>query len=201
IGAIIVYINSNLIVGLTENIPSKIVDLEKSGGRLCDLTGEVVVIKNLTLDIARKLRESNFKIIAYNVTENETELKEILKGKELISFTYEEMEAKKKISVSKSVENILFKSYVEIQKDSKNNRRVLEFIMNVLPKYAVAIENKDGYITINIDLHDPITLIEKSLERTLARPFSVATNFEPDGLFKKICNESGVEKIETFKIW
>lgn len=201
IGAIIGYVNSNLVVALTGNIPSKIVDLEKSGGRLCDLAGEVVVIKNLTLDIARKLRESNFKIIAYNLTEDEAELKEILKGKELISFMYEETEAKKKISVSYSVENILLKSYIETKKDSKTNRKVLELIMNILPKYAVAIEGEDGYITINIDLHNPVTLIERSFERTLSRPLFVATNFEPDGLFKKICNESGVEKIETFKIW
>lgn len=215
-GAIALYINPKLAVSLTGNLPSKIVNLEKSGGRICDLTGESVVIKDLTLDMARKLRESVFKTIAYNTVEDEFEVKEILKDRELIHYTYEhkntlvdsytgnyDNNAKNsiKISSSTSVENILLKRIVEIKQNSMHTDEVLEFIMSILPKYAIALEDEAGYITVNLDLHNPLTCLEKCLENVPVKANSLITNFEPDGMFKKVCQENEIEEIKTFVVW
>ncbi|MGC8902368.1 MAG: IMP cyclohydrolase [Fervidobacterium sp.] len=182
-GAILNFINKNLLVGFTGNLPSSVVDLEKSGKRICNITGEVVTLRFLTNDMVRKLKESTFSTVAYEKVEDIEFAKETLKDKELIQYEY--LNIPTKLSTSNMVENIMLKKYLESSSE-------ISLILKILPKYAVVISTDDGYYLIQIDLNNPVEALERLIQKISTKPVMVATNGTIDSLFKKICQENGI---------
>ncbi len=188
-GAILSYINPDLVIGLVGNIPSTLVDLKKSGKRICDIKGETVVLRELTNDMARKLKESTFSTIACEKIEDKEFAQETLKGKEIIQYEYvSDSNKNRKYSIGYMIENIMIKEH--IQSNSEIN-----LLLKLLPKYAIVLITEDGYYHIEIDLNSPVKALEKVLENTATKPISVATNGIIDNVFKKLCQERGIEII------
>jgi len=86
------------------------------------------------------------------------------------------------------IENIMIKEH--IQSNSEIN-----LLLKLLPKYAIVLITEDGYYHIEIDLNSPVKALEKVLENTATKPISVATNGIIDNVFKKLCQERGIEII------
>ncbi|MCX7654762.1 MAG: IMP cyclohydrolase [Fervidobacterium sp.] len=195
IGAIINYLNPNIIVGLSGNLPTSLVDLKKSGNRICELSGEIVALRKLTNDLARKLKESTFSTVAYNEIEDEELIKEILKNKELVRYNY--LEPKEKIALAFFIENIMLRKQIDLL-EFQEDEKLIFFLLQIMPKYSVIAITEDGYFVINVDLRKPIDALEKTLNESIAKPLVIGTNAKVDSLFKKLCDEKEVEKIIEF---
>lgn len=196
IGAMINYINPKVIVGFNDDIPVSMVDLEKSGNRICDLTGELVVLSKLTNDLARKLKESTFKTFAYNELEDSETVTELLKGKELIQYSY--LKEEDKLTFVSMFENIMIRRQVTLSDLQHKESKILSLLLHLLPKYSVVALTVDGYYVINIDLKNPVDALEKTIRESVNKLVLIATNGETDAVFKKICEENGIEKVLKF---
>lgn len=196
IGAMITHINPKIVVGFNGNIPVSMVDLEKSGNRVCDLSGELVVLGKLTNDLARKLKESTFTTIAYNEIEDIETVNDLLKRKELIQYSY--LKKEDKVCFASMFENIMIRKQVNLSNMQHTEGKILSLLLNLLPMYSVVALTVDGYYVMNIDLKNPVDALEKTIRECVNKPVLIATNGEMDGVFRKICHENGVEEILTF---
>ncbi|HPC25855.1 MAG TPA: IMP cyclohydrolase, partial [Fervidobacterium sp.] len=78
LGTILTFINPDVLVGLRDGLPISMVNIKKSGGRICDLIGDFLVVRKLTNDLARKLKESTFTTVAYETIEDEDIIEDTL---------------------------------------------------------------------------------------------------------------------------
>ncbi len=189
VGAIAVALNSNLIIGFNDYIPVSMVNLKDSGGRICDLIGSTVVMKNLSNDMVRKIKESTFTTIACEEMEDELYVSEMLSGKEIIKFSYQispsDLET---FHTANLVENIMIKEYHKLM----NAPQVL---LSIMPINSLIVEKEDGFFKFEMSVSNPVDAFQRLLQESEVsgiRIVNVYTNTKVDGLFRKICEESGI---------
>ncbi|MGQ9855679.1 MAG: IMP cyclohydrolase [Fervidobacterium sp.] len=186
VGAIAVSLDHNLVVGFNDSTPTSMVNVRNSGGRLCDLTGTTVVLRRLTNDIARKLKESTFKVIACEEIEDEEFARESLKNKKIITYSYlKSSDNLENIKTASMLENILLRTTVNVS-------NAPQLLLSLMPKYSVIAELEDGFFKFEVDLLSPTEALEKILEKTPVKILNVYVNGPVDSLFKKMCGENGI---------
>lgn len=194
LGALVVAGEPDLVIGLNDSFPLSMVNLKTSGGRICDLTGSTLVLRKLTNDMARKLRESTFTTIAFEEIEDEEYAKDTLKGKELIRFSYTiDITEVDKIPIAQMVGNMMLKKIVKPW-------NVFQLLLSFMPKNTLIAEQEDGFFRFETCLADIMENLEKILtisEKTGTKILNIYTNAEIDSLFTKICGERGIN-IFTF---
>jgi len=196
LGAVLTFIAPNILVGLRDGLPISMVNIKKSGGRICDLMGDILVVRKLTNDLARKLKESTFTTIAYETIEDEDIIEDILSSKELIKYTY--AQEPEKFYVAKLIQNIMVKEYLKtenIKDDQDKDEQAIKFVLRFMPKYAVIVQTEDGFINTEIDFASNVDALQRCIIKSNSKPAKIGTNGPVDPIFTKICKENGVEDI------
>jgi len=196
LGAVLTFIAPNILVGLRDGLPISMVNIKKSGGRICDLMGDILVVRKLTNDLARKLKESTFTTIAYETIEDEDIIEDILSSKELIKYTY--TQEPEKFYVAKLIQNIMVKEYLKtenIKDDQDKDEQAIKFVLRFMPKYAVIVQTEDGFINTEIDFASNVDALQRCIIKSNSKPTKIGTNGPIDPIFTKICKENGIEDI------
>ncbi|HRD20302.1 MAG TPA: IMP cyclohydrolase [Fervidobacterium sp.] len=196
LGAVLTFIAPNILVGLRDGLPISMVNIKKSGGRICDLMGDILVVRKLTNDLARKLKESTFTTIAYETIEDEDIIEDILSSKELIKYTY--AQEPEKFYVAKLIQNIMVKEYLKtenIKDDQDKDEQAIKFVLRFMPKYAVIVQTEDGFINTEIDFASNVDALQRCIIKSNSKPTKIGTNGPIDPIFTKICKENGIEDI------
>ncbi|ODN30830.1 IMP cyclohydrolase [Fervidobacterium thailandense] len=197
IGAILTTIEENLIVGLNSETVVSMVNIRESGGRLCDISGNVVVLRRLNGEMARKLREGTFSTIACEVLEDEDLVLEILKGKKIVRYERvcgKDFEKVEFLTKARQVANLVLRKKVVLKSDSKE-RIILSTALEFLPTFAVVGKAEDGFYHVELDPSNPTNALKKLLISVPKRFTLVATNGEPDGMFMKTCEENRISVV------
>jgi len=189
IGAIVLTLNPDFVISFNDSIPTSMVNLKDSGGRTCDLIGSTVVLKKLSNDMVRKLKESTFKTIAYEEVEDEIFATETLNGKELIGFSYQkDISDVEAFYTAHLVENIMIKEYHKLM-------NVPQVLLSTMPTNSLIAEKEDGFFKFEISISEPLNALEKILQesdQSGIRIVNIYTNTQVDRLFKKLCEERGI---------
>ncbi|WP_448375720.1 IMP cyclohydrolase [Fervidobacterium sp.] len=189
IGAIALTLNPDFVISFNDSIPTSMVNLKASGGRTCDLVGSTVVLKKLSNDMVRKLRESTFKTIAYEEVEDEIFATETLNGKELIAFSCQkDISDVEAFYTAHLVENIMIKEYHKLM-------NVPQVLLSAMPINSLIAEKEDGFFKFEISISEPLNALEKILQesdQSGIRIVNIYTNTQVDRLFKKLCEEKGI---------
>ncbi|AMW33096.1 phosphoribosylaminoimidazolecarboxamide formyltransferase / IMP cyclohydrolase [Fervidobacterium changbaicum] len=194
LGALVVAQEPDFVIAFNDSLPVSMVNLKTSGGRICDLVGSTVVMRRLTNDMVRKLKESTFTIISYEEAEDEEYAQEALKGKELIKFTYffENLQTEK-IPIVHMVGNVMIKKLV-------STMNIYRLLLASMPKNSLIAEQNDGFFKFETCPTNIIESLEKLIfdsEKAMIKLINIYTNAEVDNLFTKICGERGIN-IFTF---
>ena len=198
LGTILTFMNPDILVGLRDGLPISMVNIKKSGGRICDLIGDFLVVRKLTNDLARKLKESTFTTVAYETIEDEDIIEDTLSHKELIKYTYKQ--EPERFYIAKLVQNIMVKEYAKpanTKDEQDKDEQVIKFALKFMPRYTVIVQTEDGFTNTEIDFVSNIDALQRCIIKSNSKPARIGTNGPVDVIFTKICKENGVEDIIT----
>jgi len=198
IGAVLTTIDKNLVVGLNSRNIASMINIRESGGRLCDISGSVIVVRKLNADIARKLREATFTTIACEELADEETISEILSGKKIVRYAIQcdEQPSTENLTTAWQIANIVFRKHLMLKDDSKE-RLLINVALELVPTFSVIGKAEDGFYHIETDLISPTNALRKLLIGVPKKFTSVATNGTIDGMFLKLCEENGISLLTS----
>lgn len=191
-GALLTLVCETLAVGLNHQLIVSMVDLRESGGRICDLVGQILVVRNLTNNFARKIRDSGFLTVAFERVEDEEYCADVLKDRELVKFEF--ASGASGFLRASQIANVLVRERLVLDEFAGANS-YLALSARMLPLYAVVGKTEDGYSFVELDTISPSAALKRLVENHGASLRLVATNGPVDAKFRNLCEANSLEII------